>query len=175
MTCERTWGDAFVLWVARGFGAGHAPVAPGTFGSVIGLAWTLALVATGSVWWYGLGVAAGLALSVALCGMAERLLQIRDPGSVVLDEIAAFPLCFAGWIGHHLWVAGAMPPLETLITGRGWFLLAAGFVAFRLLDALKPWPIRQSQALPGGWGVTIDDVLAALATNLVWIPCAWLD
>ncbi|HOC00594.1 MAG TPA: phosphatidylglycerophosphatase A, partial [Verrucomicrobiota bacterium] len=98
MTCERKWGDALVLWIARGFDVGRAPVAPGTFGSVVGLAWTLVLVATRSVWWYGLGVAAGLTLSVVVCGLAERILRERDPGSVVLDEITALPLCFAGWI-----------------------------------------------------------------------------
>jgi len=174
MTCERKRVDALVLWMARGFGVGRVPVAPGTSGSVVGVAWTLVLVATRSVWWYGLGVAAGLALSVVVCGLAERLLRERDPGSVVLDEITALPLCFAGWIGHHLCVTGAMPAPDVLVTGRGWLVLAAGFVAFRLFDVIKPWPIRQSQGLPGGWGITIDDVLGGLASNIIWIPCAWL-
>lgn len=164
----------FVLWLAEGCGAGRIPVAPGTMGSVIGLAWTLVLVAPRSAWWCGLGLMAGLALSVALCAAAERLLGARDPGSVVLDEIAALPLCFAGWVGYSLWRTGQMPAFDGLVSGRGWLLLLAGYGAFRAFDIWKPWPIRQSQALPGGWGVTVDDVLAAVWANIIWLPCLGL-
>ena len=45
--------------------------------------------------------------------------------------------------------------------------MVAVFAAFRFFDVLKPWPVRQSQRLPGGWGVTMDDVLAALYVNLL--------
>lgn len=166
--------DALVLWLAQGFGVGRIPLAPGTFGSVVGVVWMLALLATRSGWWYAVGSVAGVVLSVGLCTAAERLLGARDPGSVVLDEIAAVPLCFAGWIGYRLWQTNAMPPLEVLVSGRGWLLLLGGLAAFRLFDILKPWPVRQSQTLPRGWGVTIDDVLAAVYANVVWIPSVWL-
>jgi phosphatidylglycerophosphatase A len=162
------------LWLAEGFGVGRVPLAPGTFGSVVGVVWMLALAAAQNLWWYSLGLLAGLGLSVGLCAAAERRLGASDPASVVLDEIAALPLCFTGWIGYRLWLTGEMPSVEVMLSGRGWLLLLGGLVAFRLFDILKPWPVRQSQTLPGGWGVTIDDLLAAVYANVVWLPFAWL-
>jgi phosphatidylglycerophosphatase A len=62
---------------------------------------------------------------------------------------------------HHIRLTGAFPTLDSLVSGSNPLLLLGVFVAFRLFDIWKPWPIRQSQNLPGGWGVTVDDVLAA--------------
>jgi phosphatidylglycerophosphatase A len=87
------------LWIAQGFGVGLIPFAPGTFGSLVGLVWFGLLLATGHLWSYLLGMFVGLGLSVWLCGYAEKRLSQKDPGSVVLDEIAAMPLCFCCWIG----------------------------------------------------------------------------
>ena len=61
---------------------------------------------------------------------------------------------------------GALPPPEVFFSGRGWLQTLTVFGLFRFFDVLKPWPVRQSQSLPGGWGVTIDDVLAAVYVNL---------
>lgn len=173
-----TASNRFVLFLAQGLGSGWLPKAPGTFGSVVGCLWTLALLATGHPALYGIGVLAGAALSVWCCGQAESLLHEKDPGSVVLDEIVAVPLAFAGWAGL-LWIdaQGHWPAAGEWIAGsRGlWWL--AGFAVFRLFDIWKPWPIRQSQALPGGWGITVDDLLAALATNGLWVAAraaGWL-
>jgi len=154
------------LWIAQGFGVGRIPVAPGTCGSLVGVLWTALLLATGSPWLYAAGVLAGAAVSVWLCGVAERILGRKDPGSVVLDEIAAVPLCFAGWLGLCLWRTGQMP-LPGRLFGRELWLTLGVFGAFRFFDVLKPWPVRQSQALPGGWGITADDLLAALYVNLL--------
>jgi phosphatidylglycerophosphatase A len=157
---------ALALWIAQGFGVGRIPVAPGTCGSLVGVLWTAALLATGSPWCYAAGALAGVVASVWLCGVAERILGRKDPGSVVLDEIAAVPLCFAGWIGLCLWQTGQMP-LPARFLGRDLWLTLAFFGAFRFFDVLKPWPVRQSQALPGGWGIAADDLLAALYVNLL--------
>ena len=155
------------LWIAQGFGAGRIPFAPGTFGSILGVGWFALLLASGRFWVLLLGTAAGLALSVWLCGIAERLLAQKDPGSVVLDEIAAMPVCFLAWVGLTSWHTGGLPhPAAMFSHGQGWVTLGV-FVAFRFFDILKPWPVRQSQSLPGGWGVTVDDVLAALYVNLL--------
>ena len=60
--------------------------------------------------------------------------------------------------------------IEQLVRwGIGWPLGLLAFAAFRLFDIWKPWPVGPSQNLPGGWGVTVDDVLAALYVNLVWL------
>ena len=158
------------LWVAQGFGVGRVPVAPGTFGSLVGLLWfALLLVPRNPLVFWG-GTLAGIALSVWLCGEAEKILRQTDPGSVVLDEIAAIPVCFAGWVSAVLWKTGRMPELDDFFGHAKWPLALGVFVAFRFFDVAKPWPVRHSQSLPGGWGVTVDDVLAAGYVNVVvWL------
>lgn len=153
------------LWIAQGFGIGRIPVAPGTFGSLVGLLWFALLLVPANFWLFAAGIIAGAALSVWLCGEGERILNQKDPGSVVLDEVAAIPLCFAGWVGKVFWKTGAMPRIEDIFGGEHWLAALGVFVAFRFFDVLKPWPVRQSQSLPGGWGVTVDDLLAALYVN----------
>jgi phosphatidylglycerophosphatase A len=154
------------LWIAQGFGVGRIPVAPGTFGSVLGVGWFALLLLTGNLWVFAGGTVGGLALSVWLCGFGERRLSQKDPASVVLDEIAALPLCFFGWVASLVSKTGALPPLETFFSARAWPMTLGVFALFRFFDVLKPWPVRQSQSLPGGWGVTIDDALAATYVNL---------
>lgn len=161
------------LWIAQGFGIGRIPLAPGTFGSLLGLLWFALLLLTGHLWLFLAGTLAALALSVWLCGAAEQALGRTDPGCVVLDEIAAMPLCFLGWVAAQSWNTGALPALSAFFSARTWPMTLAVFAAFRFFDVLKPWPVRQSQSLPGGWGVTIDDVLAALYVNaVVLLACA---
>ena len=159
--------DRCKLWIAEGFGIGRLRHAPGTWGSLLGVAWTLALLTSGSVWIYALGSFAGLVLSVWLCGAAERILTTSDPGSVVLDEIAAFPLCLVPLIAALSRHGDPLPaPAVWMRMWHGWFFPAA-FALFRLFDIWKPTPIRQSQNLAGGWGVTTDDVLAAVVSGFV--------
>jgi phosphatidylglycerophosphatase A len=155
------------LWVAQGFGIGRIPVAPGTFGSLLGLAWFGLLLASGHVWILIAGTALGLGLSVWLCGAAEKQLGKKDPGAVVLDEITAMPVCFVSWVALYFLRNGTLPAPQYFVSKHNWLLTVAVFAAFRLFDIWKPWPVRQSQALPGGWGVTIDDVLAAMYVALL--------
>lgn len=161
--------DRLLLWVAQGFGSGRAPFAPGTFGSVVGFGWFALLLAAGNVWIYAAGTLAGIAASVWCCGKAEKILQQTDPGSVVLDEICAIPVCFAAAVGLQLYHTGQMPLLAEFFSARTWPLAVGVFLAFRFFDVLKPWPVRQSQALPGGWGVTVDDVLAGIYVSACWL------
>lgn len=131
--------------------------APGTWGSVAGLLYftvfflpwgTLQL---GHVLLVLMFSAIGCYLAVGLCGEAEFRLGRRDPGEVILDEFVAMPLCFIGWQTFRLHPA---------------IVLLAGFALFRLFDILKPFGIRRLQDLPAGWGVVMDDVVAALAACL---------
>jgi phosphatidylglycerophosphatase A len=154
--------NSLVLWVAQGFGIGRIPLAPGTFGSVLGLGWFALLLCTGNLWLYALGTILGLAASVWSCGRAEKILNQVDPSSVVLDEITAMPVCFATVV----FGAGYLPPLAFFLFGKSWLLTLVTFGLFRLFDIWKPWPVRQSQKLPGGWGVTVDDFLAAIYVNV---------
>jgi len=157
----------FNLWIAQGFGAGCVSAAPGTFGSIVGVLWFGLLIALGNFWLFAAGTLAGIALSVWFCGLAEKILGRKDPPSVVLDEIAAMPVCFAAWVGILMWKTGSFPSFANFFRPGKWLLALGVFAAFRFFDITKPWPVGRSQALPGGWGVTIDDVLAAIYVNVV--------
>lgn len=159
--------DRWLLWVAQGFGVGRAPAAPGTFGTVVGLAWTVLLLAAQNWPILIAGTLGGVAASVWFCDEAERILKTRDPGSVVLDEIVAMPLCFVMWALSHQLSTGHILAPRDLLTPHGWPIALGLFAAFRVFDIWKPWPVRQSQSLPGGWGVTADDCLAAVYVNLL--------
>jgi phosphatidylglycerophosphatase A len=190
-----TFSDKLVVFIAQGFGIGRIPFAPGTWGTLLGLAYAAVLMAVlseyGSLFILFTILVGTVLLSVVICRAAERILKQEDPGSVVLDEIVAVPVCFL-WIllvptlfptvpdpGVLPITIAPNPPrapfsgpflteiaieLRTLRTPVGWILY---FLLFRLFDIWKPWPVRQSQALPGGWGVVMDDVLAAVYVNLV--------
>jgi phosphatidylglycerophosphatase A len=148
------------MLVATGFGAGLSPVVPGTAGSVVGLAlaWCIAReVSSGLSPSVAAGVGllmSGLAVSsigVAASARACRALGRKDPGCVVIDEIA----------GQLL--ASAPVPLFAFVSPRGaWLAWALSFLAFRLFDIWKPGPVDRLQNLPGGWGVVMDDVAAGL-------------
>jgi phosphatidylglycerophosphatase A len=127
-------------------------------GLFVALAWP------GNVFIYGVATLALVLASVPICTAAEDVLGRKDPGSVVLDEIVAMPLCYLGWIIHASMSTGRCSSEALLSQPNAWLILGAGFVAFRCFDIIKPWPIRAVQSLPGGWGVVLDDVLAAIAT-----------
>jgi phosphatidylglycerophosphatase A len=165
-TREQTLAEV-KLWIAQGFGAGRIPFAPGTAGSIVGLLWFALLVTGGSFWLFLFGTLVGFVVSVWLCDAAERLLAVKDPGSVVLDEIVAMPLCFVAWMVLVLRHTGSFPQVSHFMSNRTWLFTLAIFGAFRLFDVWKPWPVRQTQSLPGGWGITVDDALAAVYVNLV--------
>jgi phosphatidylglycerophosphatase A len=162
------------VWIAEGLGVGWLPFAPGTFGAALGVGWCLLLLVPGSLIVFFGGAAVTVAASVWLCGVAEKALGKSDPGSVVLDEICAMPLCYASWIIMLWHRTGVLPaPMELFRDGR-WLITLGIYGAFRFFDIAKPWPVYQSQALPGGWGITADDVLAAVQVNLLFLLAAWL-
>jgi phosphatidylglycerophosphatase A len=137
-------------------------MAPGTWGSVVGLGWFLALTASGNVWVYALGTAAAIIASVPLCTRAESILGRKDPGSIVLDEIVSMPVVYLGWVIATWLESDQCAPSNLAGTGPFWLMIGVGFVLFRTFDVVKPWPIRALQEFEAGWGVVLDDVLAAL-------------
>ena len=165
----RSAADDWIVWIAQGFGVGRIPFAPGTWGSVLGLLWFGLLVGTGSFAIFGAGLGLGAIASIWICGLAEKRLGMTDPGSVVLDEIVAIPLCFAGWVTSRHLQGNGMPELGYFWEGSNSVWTLAVFGLFRLFDIAKPWPVGKAQSLPGGWGVTADDLAAALYVNLVLV------
>jgi len=155
-----------ILLVAEGFGTGLSPVAPGTCGSIIGLLWFLLLIAFQNFWLYIIGSVVGIFASIYLCDVAENILKTKDPPRVVLDEIVAVPLCYIGWI--ILAKTSAMPALSYFFSGKKLIPFLGIFITFRLLDALKPFPINIIQRLNGGLGIVADDILAAILTTVIW-------
>jgi phosphatidylglycerophosphatase A len=77
------------------------------------------------------------------------------------------PVCFLGWVAVLACKTGVLPGVADFFSVHTWPWTLGVFVAFRFFDVAKPWPVYQSQSLPGGWGVTIDDVLAAVYVNAV--------
>lgn len=150
-----------VLWLAEGCGSGRLRPAPGTWGSIVGAGWFLLVLVPGSALVFGLGTVVAALLAVWLCGEAERILGRHDPGSVVLDEIVAIPVCFVPLLVAQWHRTGSFPDAAHFLRAWPWWTVPAGFALFRLFDIWKPWPVRQVQRLPGGWGVVVDDLLAA--------------
>jgi phosphatidylglycerophosphatase A len=137
--------------VSTWFGCGRSPVAPGTAGSAAAVAIAILLHHyAGFVWWYFLLMAAVLFLpAVWAAGVSARAAGIEDPGFVVVDEV----------LGQWIALAGA----RTL----NWETFLAAFLLFRLFDIWKPAPVRQLEALPGGWGINADDAMAGVYAALV--------
>jgi phosphatidylglycerophosphatase A len=167
----RTPGNRWVLLLAEGLGSGRLRPAPGTWGSLVGLIWFAVLLAPGHPGPFFAGALLGIPVAVWSAGRAEHLLGRPDPGSVVVDEIVAVPLCFvaplaAVWAGP----GGVFPDLERFLRVYPFWLVPGVFGLFRLFDIWKPWPVRQSQRWPGGRGIVADDLLAAVWVNLVLLP-----
>jgi phosphatidylglycerophosphatase A len=140
--------DRLALFVATGAGSGYAPIVPGTFGSAVGVALTLALAGLGP-WLYLLASIALLSLGIWAADEAERAFGQKDDRRIVIDEIVGQLLTYA--------------PLVVLGVRIDWRWLVTGFVLFRLLDIWKPGPARWAeQSFAGGAGVMLDDVIAGL-------------
>lgn len=155
-----------VLFLAQGFGLGRLRPAPGTWGTLPGFLLLWPVVACGGVlpaWFLTLG---WIPSSIRLCGAAEKYLGRKDPGSVVMDEMVAVPLTFMPWLTWRTAYDTPWPTWGSLWTEH-LMVLAAGFALFRLFDIWKPCPIGILQTIRGGWGVVVDDLLAALYASLV--------
>ena len=142
--------------LAEGLGLGRIPVAPGTFGSLLGLPLGLALA--GLLPWpvYLALLAVTLPLHAWICGVGAEARGVPDPSPVVWDEVAGMLVALT-----------AVPP--------GWAPPVAAFIAFRAFDILKPFPVGWLDVrLSGGWGVLLDDIVAGLyALAVVQVLFHW--
>ena len=144
---ERRAGPA--IWIATAGGAGYFPIAPGTAGSVVGVALVVGLALlplprAGSIVVLAAASLVLFALGVWAAGEAERFFGRVDPGQVVIDEVVGQMLTFL------------------LLPHATWKWLVGGFLLFRAFDIVKPFPARQAERIPRGWGIMLDDVVAGL-------------
>jgi phosphatidylglycerophosphatase A len=139
--------DLLSLVIATGLGSGYSPLAPGTAGSAVGLLlfWPLharpaALQVAAVVVLFAVGVIASTRVA--------RGVGIEDPGIVVVDEVVG------------MWTSLLFLPFTPAT-------VIAGFLLFRIMDVFKPYPARQFESLPGGWGIMTDDLMAGIYANLL--------
>ena len=140
------FSEKAAVFLATGFYVGNIPFAPGTFGSLIGLALCFLLA--------GIHLSAAIIAALLIIGLAvwiadvaAKTLKRKDPGCIVIDEIA----------GMVVTLIGLPFNLTTAVTG---------FILFRILDILKPFPIRiLDKRVSGGLGIVADDVVAGVFAN----------
>jgi phosphatidylglycerophosphatase A len=137
-----------VLFVATGFFIGTVPFAPGTFGSLVGLP-VCFLLSRLSLLKSVICILVFIMFAIGIASAAEKIIKQRDPGQIVIDEIA----------GLMVTLAGLPFNLKTAL---------AGFIIFRVFDILKPFPIGMlEKRVRGGSGIVLDDLLAGLYGNLI--------
>jgi phosphatidylglycerophosphatase A len=139
---------------------GMFPVAPGTVGSLAGLALCLAIRFASAPWLEGLAIVLVFLAGTWAATQAERHFSTTDPGPVVIDE-----------------VLGQLITLAFLPASPAGYL--AGFLLFRLFDIVKPWPVGRLEALPGGLGIMADDAMAGVyglvaLRLLAWAAPGWI-
>ncbi len=161
---QKTLKDYFSLAVTT-FGVGYLPLAPGTWGSMVGVGiyllfgyletdffagyagrgWTAAQIAA---WIHAVNLIVFLLfclLGIWAANRATKLFKNKDPQQAVVDEVIGQLIVFL-FIPFNV----------------NWFFVVAGFLLFRLFDLWKPYPIDSLQNLPAGIGVCADDILAGV-------------
>lgn len=130
------------------WGVGYIPLAPGTFGSLVGIgvflllkSWMVQVVAIVLITWAGIWAASRV----------ERIFGLKDPGKIVVDEVA----------GQMI----GLLPLSVFAFGKVWIIVS--FILFRLFDIFKPYPARRFESLRSGLGVMADDLVAGLYAAVV--------
>lgn len=146
--------DKLTMFLATGCGISlFVPFAPGTFGSLPGVALAYAMAFLPP--WAQIPLCLALTLfAIPVCGRAETLLGIRDDGRISADEWMLFPIAVVG-----------LP-----ILSLPWWAMAIFFAVTRITDIIKPPPAKRLQSIPGGRGIVVDDLIA----NLYALALNWL-
>ena len=130
------------------WGVGYLPLAPGTFGSVVGIGVFLLLK---SLVFQVVGVVVVTVVGIWAASRTEQIVRQKDPGKVVVDEVA----------GQII----ALLPLSVFASGKVWIIVS--FILFRLFDIFKPYPARRFEALRGGLGIMADDLVAGVYAGVI--------
>jgi phosphatidylglycerophosphatase A len=151
--------NTIVMYLATGCKSGYSPIIPGTAGSLAALVpcWLLSLLPLPVS---SMFLIAFIVLSIWASELAENIVGRKDPGCIVIDEFAGMMITLLGI--HFTWQSAL-----------------AGFIIFRVMDILKPFPIRYlERTIPGGAGIVLDDVAAGVAAHILlrllfltpWMP-----
>lgn len=166
----RSLKDYLALAIAT-CGVGYLPLAPGTWGSLLALGFYLALrlaifgrfsISLGTAnsrlhsrFLFGeiLAIAAVSVLGIWAASRTERVLDVKDPGKVVVDEVA----------GQLI----ALLPVPMVVDELWWVWIMLAFIMFRVFDIVKPFPARRFESLHGGLGIMADDIVAGVYAAIV--------
>ncbi len=155
MRAPKVWSNVW-HFLAFGFGTGLAKKAPGTWGTLAGLA-LMPLLYLLPLWLGLVVIALASVFGIWLCGRVADDLGVHDHGGIVWDEIVG------------IWMTLILLP-------NTWQWWALGFVLFRILDILKPWPISWlDRRVGGGLGIMLDDMLAGLIAAALLYAAWWAD
>ena len=138
--------NRFILLLASGLGAGFSPFAPGTVGTLVAIPMELLFSSIFSPV-YELTILTFFFFSSWIAEKAQNHWEKKDDQRIVIDEIMGYFLTM-------LWIP------KTLL------FISVGFLLFRLLDIVKPFPCRQLEKVRGGFGVVLDDVFAGIYANV---------
>jgi phosphatidylglycerophosphatase A len=173
------------LAIATSLGVGYLPLAPGTWGSAVGVALVAAVAAATRAESAPFPLIAEFTLVLALAAIgllaSERVVEAEpsdaDPGYVVIDELSGQAISLVAGLALSAWttlphgVGLSAKIAATLASGLlNWKYLLAGFILFRVFDIWKPFPARRAEFLPGGLGIMADDWIAgAYAALGLWL------
>lgn len=150
---NRVWQDP-IYFIAFGFGSGLMSVAPGTWGTLAAMPIYLLLL---NCHWsiYLLLTTFAFFLGVWVSDKVSRDLGVNDYKGIVWDEVVGYLLTM-------------------FMAPKGFFWMVLGFILFRIFDIWKPQPIRLvDRKIHGGWGIMLDDALAAIPSWLILQLLAW--
>lgn len=136
-----------VKLIATALGLGYSPIIPGTIGSLLGIVIFLALIQSGLPPLVSIFIIIGLFfLGVIISTKAEEIFHRKDSPKIVIDEV----------LGCLIYLY--------LVPFQIWYIII-GFIIYRILDIIKPFPAGKLEKLHGGWGIMADDVVAGVYTG----------
>ena len=143
-----TFKEKVIIFVATGAGLGKIPFAPGTFGTLMGILFVLSFKLINPCY-ETISVVILIIFAIWIADQAEKILKQKDPGCIVIDEIA----------GYVVTMVGISLSIYTILIG---------FILFRFFDILKPFPVKYFEKnFKGGPGIVLDDLVAGLLSSFV--------
>ncbi|WP_457552054.1 phosphatidylglycerophosphatase A family protein [Desulfobacula sp.] len=143
-----TFNPKFILFIATGFYSGKSPFAPGTFGTLAAIPFALVFLII-PPWFYGIYITGLILIAIYFSDQAEKILGEKDPGCIVIDEIAGYV------------VTMSIVPVNI-------YTLIIGFFIFRFFDIVKLGPVKYFERnFSGGAGVVLDDIMAGVLSAAV--------